>query len=447
MPKVIPLGLLVFILVFSCLAHGTVTLLPLVIIESSVGLVVLFWFGDMAYKRRLSLVKTGLLLPFSLFLGLIFLQLVPLPFNLMRVISFNTVGLYDNYLPQGAVRVSFPLSIYPYATIAELLKIVTYIGIFFFLINQIQTKRQFDLILNTIIILGTLISIFAILERYNSLARTAGIGVADFGIPTYGPFMNRNNFAGYINMVIPLALGYFLTEKSLNKKVGYIFCVAMMSLALFLSLSRAGILVYILTLLFILLFSRFKDSLRDKTKILYVWIAVIICAFVFFTDTQIVWERLTSLFKKETLVVLGHGYSWKDILRIGRDFPLFGTGLGTFGSISSMYKTTPQQSVFTYAHNDYLQLLSETGILGFLFLSLFFIFYFRSVLKIWLTRHDTYVVCLVFGGLASLFGMLVYSFLDFNLHIPANALLFFVILGLVYRLAFSRFNPNDDVSG
>lgn len=61
----------------------------------------------------------------------------------------------------------------------------------------------------------------------------------------------------------------------------------------------------------------------------------------------------------------------------------------------------------------------------------------------WFTRHTSFVVCLSLGGLSSVFGTLIYSFLDFNLHIPANALLFFVIIGLVYRLTFAKFS--DDI--
>jgi O-antigen ligase len=114
-------------------------------------------------------------------------------------------------------------------------------------------------------------------------------------------------------------------------------------------------------------------------------------------------------------------------IRIWRDFPFFGTGLGTFGSISSMYKTTLDQVLYTHAHNDYLELLSNTGLVGFILVALFFGLYFKIIIKAWLKRNNDYVVCLGLGGICSILGMLVYSLLDFNLQIPANALLFFII--------------------
>jgi len=439
MSRIILSGLLIFIIVFSCLARGAVTLVPQAIIEITAGFIISYWLIEMIIKKGISFIKVGFFIPLILFFALIVFQLLPLPLGFLKIISPKTAALYVYLMPHGASNNFFSLSIYPYATMLELLKIAVYFGIFFFIINKIETKGQCNLILNSIIALGTSISIYAFIQRYIQSPQ----GVLEPG--AYGPFFNRNNFAGYINMVIPLALGYFLYEKSPNKKTLYGFCIAMMSLALFLSLSRAGIVVYIMGLIFIWLFSRTRPALRQKTRMLTIWISVIILSFLFFVDIKVVWGALASLFKKDALVVLGHGYSWGDIMRIWRDFPVFGTGLGTFVNVSGMYKSTAFQNQFVYAHNDYLQLLSEVGLAGTLFLFLFFMQYFRSLFKVWMKRRDAYAVCMVFAATASLFVMLVYSFLDFNLHIPANALLFFVIMGVAFRIAFTQFIEKDEV--
>ena len=439
MSKIILSGLLIFIIIFSCLARGAVALFSLAIIEITAGFIISYWLIEMIIKKRLSFIKARFLIPAVLFFGLIFFQLLPLPLGFLKIISPKTAALYAYLMPQGSTKTFFSLSVYPYVTISELLKMVAYFGIFVFIINKIETKGQCDLILNTIIALGTGISIFAFIQRYALLQQAASVTSA------YGPFFNRNNFAGYINMVIPLAMGYFLCEKSLNKKTVYGFCIAIMSLALFLSLSRAGILVYIFGLIFILLFSRANDVLKEKSGIITIWIIMVILSILFFVDIKIVWESLSSLLKKETLVILGHGYSWGDIVRIWKDFPVFGTGLGTFVNMSGMYKSTAYQSLFVYAHNDCLQLLSETGLLGGGLIFLFFMQYFRSLFKAWFKRRDTYAVCMVFGATASLSVMLAYSFLDFNLHIPANALLFFVIMGLACRIVSTQFIQKNEV--
>ena len=447
MPATIVQYLLPILIIFSCLFYGSVTAFPLTIIEAVVGLMILFWLAEMAYKGRASFVKTAFLTPAALFLLFIVFQLIPLPINLIRIVSYNTAHLYETFIPAGISRGFFSLSIYPDSTFSELLKFLTYIGIFLIIINQIKTKRQFNTIINTIIGLGFIISFLGIIQRYTYSDRVYWFDPPASAASPFGPFANRNNFSGYINMVIPLTLGYSLTEMPLAKRLIYGFCLVIMSLALFLSLSRAGLLIYIAVLGFILLLSTFKNSLKTKTRIFSVWSFLLVSLFIFFMEAKTAWQRLLTLFERETFVIFGHGYSWLDIVKIWEDFPIFGTGLGTFGSISSMYKTTPIQFLFTYAHNDYLQLLSEVGLAGLILATLFFIFYFRSVLKMWLKRHDSYVVCLVLGGMGSVLSMLAYSFLDFNLQIPANGLLFFIIMGLVYRLVYMRFNDAEPVSG
>lgn len=441
MPSLIFSSFFIFLIIFSGLAYGSVTILPITVIETSVAFLILLWFVDMAYKKSLLFIKTGLFIPIVLLLGVIIFQLVYLPESLIRLVSETTFNLYKNFMPENISGPSFfTLSIYPNVTITELFKILSFISIFFIIINKIETKKQLDCIINTIIFFGLAISLFGIIQKYSYSGRVYWFDLEGSAGTPFGPFVNRNNFAGYINMIIPLAIGYFLTDMPLSKRIIYGSSIGIMSLALFLSLSRAGMLVYLAILLFFLLLSRFKETLKGKTKIILLWLILILCLFIFFMDFRIIWQRLSTLFKKESFIILGHGYSWLDITRIWCEFPIFGTGLGTFGNISSMYKTTPSQSLFTYAHNDYLQLLSEVGFLGFIFVSIFFILYFRNVTRMWLKRHNSYVLCIVLGGLSSIFGMLVYSLLDFNLHIPANAILFFITMGLIYRLVFSRFN-------
>ncbi len=440
-------SLVIFLVVFSCLFYGSVTILPVIIIETVIGIAILLWLIDMCRKGRLSFLKTGLFLPLVLFLGLVLFQLVPLPIDLIRIVSGHTAHLYEGFNPSGVSRAFATLSIYANISILELFKLLAYIGIFFLVINKIETKKQFEGIINAIVFLGVFISIFGIIQKYTYKSRVYWFDVPGSAVAPFGPFVNRNNFSGYINMIIPLSLGCFLANKSWLKKTVYGFSIWLMVLALFMSSSRAGMLIYILVLLFMFSLSQLKQSLRVNTRTLLIYVALVFFLSIFYIDLKEVFRRFANLFDNNTLIVFGHGYSWWDILRIWRDSPLFGTGLGTFGSISSMYKTTPAQVLFSYAHNDYLQLLSEVGLMGLACLSLFFISYFRKLIKIWLKRHNSYVVSLVLGGMASVFAMLAYSLLDFNLQIPANAILFFVIMALTYRMAYTRFiNINHGIS-
>lgn len=428
--------LLIFLIIFTPLAYASVTILPLTILETTVALMVLFWFLEMFFKGSITFIKTGLFLPLFLFISLAILQLLPLPPGFIKFISGNTFDLYHRFMPAQTPGQWLPLSIYSQASIAELFKLASFIGVFFLIINKIETKKQIDLIINIIIFFGLTISLFGIIQKFSYSERVYWFDPAQSAGSPFGPFANRNNFSGYINMIMPLGLGYFLTDMPLAKRCIYGFSVGMMSLALFLSLSRSGIAVYFFTLILILVLVHFKDTFKRESMTAYIWFFLVFCLLVFMMEAKIILARFSTLFKEQAFFVFGHGYSWLDIIRIWRDFPLFGTGLGTFGNISAMYKTSPAQTSFSYAHNDYLQLLSETGLVGLISIALFFMFYFKSVVRAWFKRHDLYVVSLVLGGLVSICGMLVYSLLDFNLHIPANGLLFFIIMGLVYKLVF-----------
>lgn len=423
MPQFIFLFSLAFLIIFSCLSYASVTIFPISVIESVIAAMFFFWLSKMAYGKKIELARTGLLVPVILFFGVIVFQLIPLPLNFIKSISINAALLYEKFCAYRADSYPFFLSIYPNNTLAELLKLSAYLGLFLLVINNIYSKRQAGIIINLIIFFGLFISVFGLIKKY-----------ADLSSRSFGPFLNRNNFAGYINLIIPLALGFSLTEMPLSKRIIYGVSVSVMILALFMSASRAGVLVFGFNLLLFMFLSQLKDGLRGRISMLYLWFFIAILFFILFLNSKTVWVKLSSLFERNTYLFIGHGYSWLDILKICKDFPIFGTGLGTFGSISYMYKSTPFQSSFSYAHNDFLQLFSEVGLVGFVFVSLFFLLYFKSVIKIWLKRHDLYVIGLVLGGVTSIIGMLVYSALDFNLQIPAVALLFFIIMGLTFRL-------------
>jgi len=122
-----------------------------------------------------------------------------------------------------------------------------------------------------------------------------------------------------------------------------------------------------------------------------------------------------------------------------KDFPLWGTGLGSFKYVLLNYRHkvdilmvdgVPRQANWNYAHNDYLQLLVECGLLGLLLAGwaiMLWVRQFLAGLKKTLAPEDRILRC---GLGCSVIAMLIHSFVDFNLHIPANAFLFAVCASL-----------------
>ncbi|MCX5713066.1 MAG: O-antigen ligase family protein [Candidatus Omnitrophica bacterium] len=149
-------------------------------------------------------------------------------------------------------------------------------------------------------------------------------------------------------------------------------------------------------------------------------------------------ERFAILFKKDLISTEGRWTIWADTLKMITDFPLFGTGLGTFKNIYPMYRTLSVQATVSYAHSDFIQLVSECGLLG-LGLSVWFLaMFFKDVFSLWLNRHNIFVKGITLGCLTGCLAILLHSFFDFSLQIPAIAFLFAIILALSYKCVLLR---------
>ncbi len=119
-------------------------------------------------------------------------------------------------------------------------------------------------------------------------------------------------------------------------------------------------------------------------------------------------------------------------------FPLFGVGFGAFGGVYQAYDTTGMEYALVHAHNDYLEFLSELGVLGFGLLAFVAGLLLFKTFRMWMTRRHPELKGLALGGLASAAAILTHSMTDFNLQIPANALTFSVILALTMKTAYHR---------
>jgi O-antigen ligase len=119
-------------------------------------------------------------------------------------------------------------------------------------------------------------------------------------------------------------------------------------------------------------------------------------------------------------------------------FPFFGVGFGAFGNVYSAYDTTGMEYALVHAHNDYLELLSELGIVGFGLLAFAVGFILFKSFRTWMARRHPELKGLALGCLASVAAILIHSMTDFNLQIPANAFVFSVVLALTMKTVYHR---------
>jgi len=236
-------------------------------------------------------------------------------------------------------------------------------------------------------------------------------------------------------MVIPLGISYVFIESSKTRKAVMVFLASVMSLALVLSLCRAGIICFSISLLLFIFLFKLKKPLK-KGLIAILALVLMLGLFLAAIGTEPVAKRLDTL-RNPLKAMTGRVEVLQNSPAIIADFPVFGTGFNTFGDIFRKYEVV-KANVLRYAHNEPLQLLIETGFIGFLLVFCFLLFYFRHVLAAWLKRRHPYAVYITLGCIIGLVSASLHSFFDFFFHIPAVALLFLIILALMFRVVYTK---------
>ncbi len=362
-----------------------------------------------------------------------------------------------------------PLSLAPALTQITLLKFLAYVSFFFLVLlypvditQGRDGERQFPRALCvTIVSTGFLIATLAILQRYFWNGKILWFFVPDHWdeakadlIPrASGPFVNSDHFANYLVLVIPLLLGGLLSPTLFvgqrKQKAFAIFCGAALIVALtglLLSLSRGGWLGAGIGMgIFLWFVCTLPPERRPqilpwlKGVRLYGLVAFSIIAGVFGL-LRLDDAGLNQIDQRiDATLNFANGLDvrmkvWQGSLAMIRDFPLFGVGLGAWAELFPRYQLPPWSPLQWHeAHNDYLQCLAETGGIGLGLLGWFFCMVMLRIRRGLSTVDSSHTPVLV-GILAALGGMAFHTGVDFNLQIPANALLFTALVALGLRL-------------
>ena len=319
----------------------------------------------------------------------------------------------------------FHLTASRYYTRSELQLLITYMVLLFLTSQAFLRRSHWRGFVWFVMTLGFLVSVFAILQHLTFNGKLYWFREIRFGGLPFGPYVNRNHFAGFAEMVIPVALVPLVLGKVRRERLFLVALFAMVPIvALLLSASRGGIVSFAvqMLLLFVLLLIR-----RIRSRFVVIGGVVVLCAamFVSWIGVQQVLSRFVGI---ETLEVSAGKRSamrqgtWQLFL----DHPLLGTGLGTFEIVFPPYDSVFDGKIANHAHNDYLEVLAETGMVGGLCCLWFLWVVLLQSLKGMAELGESFGSALNLAGLVACSGILVHSLVDFNLRIPANALLFFV---------------------
>ena len=281
-------------------------------------------------------------------------------------------------------------------------------------------------------IYGFTIAAFALLQGISSNGKLYWFYPVSHGGWIYGPYVNHNHYAGLMELLVPIPLVISLSRLAPEKeRIAAGIAAAVMVVTIFLSGSRGGMIaIFVELVIFVIVLLRQRKSIR---------IAIAAGAFAIVLVSLLTWlggkeltSRVSSI-SSETRTELSGGMRLsidRDALRVFRSKPLLGWGLGTFPVVYPQYRSFYTNFFVNEAHNDYLQLLCEMGLLGFGTMVWFLIVLYRTALRQirnWASDVSSAVTLACTLGLT---GILVHSVLDFNLQIPANAALFYVLCTL-----------------
>ncbi len=417
-------------LVLSALAYGTVHYWALAVFELGAAALVVLWAVDAWRSRTLRVSRSLLQLPL---LGLFLLGL----FQLLPLGG----GSGDGGAVSGTVTGS--LSFDPYSTRLALVQVLALLVYFAAALAYIDSPKRLRLVVRVVTIFGFALAFFGLIQHFTSPNKIYWLKELPQSTP-FGPFYNRHHFAGYMELTMALPLGLLFSGGiEREKRPLYIFAAAFMGIALVVTNSRGGLVALAAEIVFLLMLTGFRrggerteegarGAGRLKTAVVRAGLAlVMVLALVggaLFFGGEAALSRLVGTVNSDDPTT-GRAHFWNVTLNIIKDHPLAGTGLGSFGSVYTRYDTRNGLYRLEQAHNDYLQLASDAGLIGVALGLVFVVVLFRNGLARRETE-DLFRRGVATGALVGCFAVLVHSFFDFTLHTTSNALLFLVLAAL-----------------
>lgn len=415
---------------------------------------------------RLPLLVKSLL---GVFLAVSVLQIVPLPAGLVRVVSPKAFDIYAGLVQNGLAAPSsrLTLSLVPAASLAELVLVLSY-GLFGYLVlRTVRTRRRAEILVVVVLASALFQALFGMVEVFSGHEHLLGRPKRyNLGSVT-GTYVNRNHLAGFLEMAFPLALGYLLVKAryfamekglSLRRKIVWFgqeslqwtlllgLVPVFIALGIVFSKSRSGILVLALTTV---LAAAAASSWREFSEgdapngkgsgrrrfgaIVRAVAAVVLAAAVWLGIGPVI-----ARFSEVDVSSEARRTFYRNTLELIGDFPLAGTGKGTYVNAYPIYEKVDDRLRLSFAHNDYLEYAAENGVVAGAALTLAGIGLLVWLASLWRRRRDPFAKGIGLGAGLAVFALLVHGLTDFNLQIPANAVHFVAMATLAAAVLVKR---------
>ena len=403
--------------VTTTLAFGTVHAWALAAFQLSAALVVVLWMMDAWRTGVLRVSRNVLQIP---------------------LVGLFAVGLIQ-LLPLGAA----PLTYDPHATRVALVEIAGLVVYFAAALAFTDSPKRLRLLARLVIVFGFLLAVYGLMQHFVN-PRTIFFVREPKQAEPFGPYVNRHHFAGYMELALAMPLGLlFAGAVARERVVLYGFASAIMAIALVMTNSRGGLLSMVCEVLFLAAVSMLARGrareredrdlaarLRSAAVRVGLGFALVLAVFVgvlYFGGEDALSRVAGTVYSDDPTT--GRAHFWRGTAQIIQDHPVLGTGLGSFGAVYPRYDTGNGTYRLEQAHNDYLQIFSDAGVVGGALGLLFVAALFWTAVRR-MHSPDRFRRGVALGALGGCAGALVHSFFDFTLHTTANALLFLLLAAL-----------------
>jgi len=367
---------------------------------------------------------------------LVVLQLVPLPPLLLGALSPGSLRFHAelSLVPDPGWH---PISVNPADTARGLAFVAALSALFATVFRELGESRWRRRLAHAVVFTGCAMTLAALVQ-----AATVGNSVyglyrpaADWAV--FGPYVNRNHFAGYLVMAIPLALGFaaeaarHLVAAFRRRRVGWLALgdpegsravrrgaeAVVLIVGLAASRSRGGLLAFLVSLAALP-----PAQGRARRSLAVIALALVLLVSAAFVDLGPFRQGFESRGIHESRLVL-----WADVLPMVRSFPVFGCGLNAFGTAYPRWQTVLRSEWVGQAHNEYLQALVDTGVVG---AAILLALLLRVLRAAWEAAPRSPLDAAILG---SLLALAVHNVVDFNWQIPANAATYASLAALALR--------------
>jgi O-antigen ligase len=383
--------------------------------------------------------------------ALVLLQVCPLPVSL--------APLFGRARGELLGLSHFTVSMAPYQTVSHLLLLVTYLTAFFLTLVLCRNRDAKKRLVYALVSLGVFEALYGLIQYLTGWQQIFSYVKKYYLEEATGTYINRNHFAGFLEMILPFAVVLALLSAELLFKntpregrtfsrifsrtelpsmAFWLFLAILLFAALVLSRSRMGIISALASVAAILTLSGTAPMrARTRTAVAVLFFLGVL-GLILWIGSDPVMSRFESLGQEYNLTGQNRISIWRDTLGLVRHHPLLGSGLGSFSVVYPSDQTAFLTLLVEHAHCDYLEVASDLGLPGgiLVFGSIFWIL--ARTARQYRQAKERLDKAFSLGCIGSIVAILVHSLADFNLYIPANALVFTIILAMAWSSAHPR---------